>query len=320
MNSSRGSMGSRSMAYQSSGIHCATSIRRKASEPAPYWLKPVKAQKPCNATLILTFHPLAIFMKPFNSSSLRRIDLPLYLRSAAHFAGMVVSTLVICPLTLLSFAFPFTTRYGLAQQWVHFNLWTLKIFCNLDYHVSGIENIPQANGVILCKHQSAWETIALQAIFPPVVFILKRELLDIPFWGWAMRTQEPIAIDRSARAAALKQVLRDGATRLADGRWVVIFPEGTRMAPGQRGRYNGSGATLAHRAGCPVVPVAHNAGAYWGRKAFLKHPGTIQVRIGTPIDTASQSANDITRMAEDWIEQQMTEISRRVPNGSTTDC
>lgn len=226
---------------------------------------------------------------------------------------MVASTLVICPAMLLCFAFPFPTRYGLAQLWVRFNLWTLKTICKLDYRVSGRENIPDSNGVILCKHQSAWETIALQAIFPPVAFILKKELLNIPFWGWAMRTQDPIAIDRSARSAALKQVLRDGAARLAAGRWVVIFPEGTRVAPGQRGKYNGSGATLAHRAGCPVVPVAHNAGEFWRRKAFLKHPGTIQVRIGAPIDAKNLPAAEVSRMAEEWIEQQMQEISGPAP-------
>jgi 1-acyl-sn-glycerol-3-phosphate acyltransferase len=248
-------------------------------------------------------------MKPSNTSFTPGPDLGLYLRSAAYFAGMVASTLVICPVMVLFFAFPFSTRYWLAQLWVRFNLWTLKTLCKLDYQVSGRENIPQTNGVILCKHQSAWETIALQAIFPPVVFILKKELLNIPFWGWAMRTQEPIAIDRSARSAALKQVLKDGIARLAAGRWVVIFPEGTRVAPGQRGRYNASGATLAHRAGCPVVPVAHNAGAFWRRRAFLKHPGTIQVRIGKPIDAATLPAAEVSRMAEQWIEQQVAEIS-----------
>lgn len=252
-------------------------------------------------------------MKQSNTSSSPAVDPGLVVRSALYFAGQVISTLVICPLMVLAFAAPFRVRYGLAQQWVRFNLWTLKILCRLDYEVTGRENIPAANGVILCKHQSAWETIAMQAIFPPVTFILKKELLNIPFWGWAMRTQDPIAIDRAERSAALKQVLRDGAARLAAGRWVLIFPEGTRVAPGQRGRYHGSGAALAHRAGCPVVPVAHNAGEFWRRRAFLKHPGTIQVRVGPPIDAAAFPAADVNAMAEDWIEGQMAEISRTLP-------
>ncbi|WP_045226132.1 lysophospholipid acyltransferase family protein [Methyloterricola oryzae] len=253
-------------------------------------------------------------MKPSNTSSTPGVDLGLYLRSGVYFTGMILSTLVICPLMLLAYAAPFELRYGLAQRWVRFNLWSLKLICRLDYQVEGMEHIPERNGVILCKHQSAWETIALQAIFPPLTFILKKELLNIPFWGWAMRTQEPIAIDRSARSAALKQVLKDGAARLASGRWVVIFPEGTRVAPGQRGKYNGSGATLAHRAGCPVVPVAHNAGEFWGRRAFLKHPGTIQVRIGPPLDAASLPAAEVNRVAEDWIEAQMTALSSPRPD------
>jgi 1-acyl-sn-glycerol-3-phosphate acyltransferase len=176
--------------------------------------------------------------------------------------------------------------------------------------VRGQENIPSENGVILCKHQSAWETIALQAIFPPLVFILKRELLRIPIWGWAMAALEPIAINRKAKSAALKQVLNDGEARLKAGRWVVIFPEGTRIAPGQKGRYNASGGMLAHRAGCPVVPVAHNAGEFWGRNAFLKYPGMIQVRIGPAIDAGQFSASEINRQAEEWIESQMAVIGQ----------
>jgi len=224
---------------------------------------------------------------------------------------MVLSSLIISPLILLVSLFPFETRYRLAQSWVQFNLWMLKTVCGLSHEVQGLENIPQENGVIVAKHQSAWETIALQAIFPPLVFILKRELLWIPVWGWAMKCLDPIAIDRKAKMAALKQVLNDGEARLKAGRWVVIFPEGTRVAPGQKGRYNASGGMLAHRVGCPVVPVAHNAGEFWGRKAFLKYPGVIQVRIGPPIDASRFSASEINQRVETWIEGQMAEISRK---------
>jgi 1-acyl-sn-glycerol-3-phosphate acyltransferase len=235
--------------------------------------------------------------------------LSLYLRSAIFLIGQILVTLVLGPLMVLARPFPFELRYGLANRWVRFNLWVLKNICGLKYEVRGMENIPERNGVILCKHQSAWETIALQVIFPPLVFILKRELLRIPIWGWAMASQDPIAINRQAKSAAMKQVLRDGEARLKRGRWVVIFPEGTRMAPGQKGRYGSSGGVLAKRIGCPVVPVAHNAGEYWTKNGFFKHPGVIQVRIGPPLDSNPLTAHQIVQQAEQWIEGQMAEIS-----------
>jgi 1-acyl-sn-glycerol-3-phosphate acyltransferase len=232
-----------------------------------------------------------------------------YLRSLVFFLGQLISTLLLSPIMLLMKPFRFELRYATANLWVRFNLWLLKTVCGLTYEVRGLENIPGRSGLILCKHQSAFETIALQAIFPPVVFILKRELLKIPVWGWAMATLEPIAIDRQAKSQAMKQILRDGEARIGAGRWVVLFPEGTRMAPGQRGRYGSSGGLLAQRAGCPVVPVAHNAGEYWTKNGFLKFPGVIQVRIGPALDGSRLTAAEINRQAEEWIETQMAEIT-----------
>lgn len=250
-------------------------------------------------------------MKQSATSSIPKASLPVYLRSAVFLLGMALSTFAIAPLMFMAIPFAFETRYRCAQYWVRFNLWALKVVCGLSYEVHGRENIPARNGVILAKHQSAWETIALQAIFPPMAFLLKQELLRIPVWGWAMKTLEPIAIDRSAKSQALKQVLRDGEARLQAGRWVTVFPEGTRVAPGEKGRYNASGAMLAQRADCPVVPVAHNAGTYWRRNAFLKFPGVIQVHIGPPIDAKQQGAAAAARMAEEWIESRMSEIEKK---------
>ncbi|BBL71741.1 lysophospholipid acyltransferase family protein [Methylogaea oryzae] len=248
-------------------------------------------------------------MTPSSTSS-PKPRLGLILRSAAFFAVMCLITLVIGPVMVLRRKAPFAVRYGLAQYWVRSVLAALEKICGLRYEVHGVEHIPPQNGVILSKHQSAWETIALQAIFPPMAFVLKRELLKIPVWGWAMDTCEPIAIDRGAKSAALKQLLQQGEHRLNQGRWVVLFPEGTRVPPGQKGKYAGSGGMLAQRAGCPVVPVAHNAGEFWPRNGFLKRPGVIQVRIGPPIDTTRHKAQEIVDLAEHWIEAQMAEISQ----------
>jgi 1-acyl-sn-glycerol-3-phosphate acyltransferase len=238
----------------------------------------------------------------------------IYWRSAVFLIGQTVSTLLLGPIMLLMLPFRFEARYAAARLWVRLSLWMLKRVCGLTYRVTGRENIPMDRcGLIFCKHQSAFETIALQAIFPPVVFILKRELLRIPVWGWAMATLEPIAIDRRAKSQALKQVLRDGVVRIRAGRWVVLFPEGTRVAPGQRGHYGSSGGMLAHRAECPLVPVAHNAGEYWAKNGFLKFPGVIEFHIGPVLDGAALSAAELNRQAEGWIESTMPGLAGRGP-------
>lgn len=233
----------------------------------------------------------------------------LYLRSATFLVAMSTSAIVVGMLTVLAYPFGFEVRYRVASLWVRFVLWALERICHLTFEVTGVEHLPATNAIVLSKHQSTWETIGLQTIFRPVCFILKRELLRLPFWGWAMASLEPIAIDRTAKSAAMKQVLREGEQRLRSGRWLILFPEGTRVAPGDKGRYGASGGMLAQRTGYPVVPVAHNAGEFWARHGFLKYPGTISVRIGRPIEPSSLTATEITQRAEQWIEAQMAEIS-----------
>lgn len=232
----------------------------------------------------------------------------LYVRSAVFFFLMSVLTVLIAPLMVLAFPFPFRIRYGLAQVWVRLVMWLLRAVCQIDHHIVGLENIPDGNAIILSKHQSAWETIALQKIFPPQVFIIKRELLWLPFFGWALATCDPIAIDRKAGKAAMRQVIEQGIRRLKSGRWVVIFPEGTRVKPGVVGRYGAGGSVLAQQSGFPVVPVAHNAGRFWPRNGFIKYPGTVEVRIGKPIGPDNLSATEINHAVQDWIEGQMAEI------------
>lgn len=238
----------------------------------------------------------------------------LVFRSLLFALGMAISTLVFAPLSVLTFPFPFATRYRFISQWARFNLWWLKKTCRLGYKVSGQENIPATNAVILCKHQSAWETLALQKIFPPQIWVLKRELLWVPFFGWGLAMLEPIAIDRKAGKNAMRQLLEQGAERLRAGRWVVIFPEGTRIAPGKKGRYAVGGAMLAGSSGYAVVPVAHNAGEFWPRRGFIKRPGVIQIVIGPVIETSGRDASEINQMAESWIEGKMQEITNLSPH------
>lgn len=215
---------------------------------------------------------------------------------------MVAATLIFVPLSIILIPINFSLRFRIIAKWSVFNLWWLKITCGLKHIVEGMENIPDGAAIIMCKHQSAWETLALQLVFPPQVWILKRELLWIPIYGWGLAAMEPIAIDRSAGVKALRQIVDQGCKRLKDGIWVVIFPEGTRTAPGQNKKYQPGGAMLAEKSGFPVVPVAHNSGYFWPKNSIRKWPGTITMVIGPPIDPAGKSVNDITRQVEGWIE------------------
>jgi len=178
----------------------------------------------------------------------------------------------------------------------------------LRYQVVGAKNIPKTPSIVLSKHQSAWETLAFQEIFPPQVWVLKKELLMIPFFGWGLAMTSPIAIDRKSGKKALEQIVEQGIDRLQQGFWVVVFPEGTRIAPGSRGKYRVGGAWLATHTGYNVVPVAHNAGEFWGRNSFVKKPGTITVSIGRPIDPTGMEANDLNAQVEHWIETEVRRI------------
>lgn len=187
-------------------------------------------------------------------------------------------------------------------------MWLIKHLLRIDHRVLGAENIPQRPSIVLSKHQSAWETIALQHVFPPQVFVLKKELLRIPFFGWGLAQMPMISIDRGAGQDALDQVLAQGRERLREGFWVVVFPEGTRTAPGAGRRYKSGGAWLAAQTGTPIVPVAHNAGEYWRRNAFLKYPGTVMVSVGPPIDPTGLSVQEINARARAWIEGEMRRL------------
>lgn len=232
----------------------------------------------------------------------------LWIRSLVFYLGVLVITPIFSILAILLFPLNNVTRSRIASGWAYCTIYWLKLTCNLGVSVKGLENIPQHPSIILSKHQSAWETIALQTIFPPQIWVMKRELLMIPFLGWAFMALAAIPIDRSSGREALKKLVAHGKDRLARGLWVVIFPEGTRTAPGQRGKYHIGGAWLASHTQSTVVPVAHNAGRYWRKNSFKKYPGTIQVVIGPPIETAGLKPDEVNKRVESWIEAEMLSL------------
>jgi 1-acyl-sn-glycerol-3-phosphate acyltransferase len=233
----------------------------------------------------------------------------LYIRSSVYWLLMVLSGALIGFLTVFTYPLPVDKRFRFARSWAVLNLWLLRHICKLTYTVDGMENITRQGVVVLCKHQSTWDTMILQVILPPVRWVLKRELLRVPFFGWGLAMMKPIAIDRSAGRKAVAQLVEQGRPMLDDGYWVIVFPEGTRTRPGEKKRYKQGGSILAVETGHPVVPIAHNAGEFWPRHSFLKWPGTISLRIGPAIDTRDKNAEQVTALAHDWIEGQMEEIS-----------
>ena len=226
------------------------------------------------------------------------------LRSSLFAAALVLITPPYALVALATFPLPRMLRYRVISGWSRAVVLLARNLLGIEWRVEGRENLPARPAVILSKHQSAWETLAFQQIFPPQVHVLKRELLWIPFFGWGLALMSPIAIDRSRGVAALRSMARRGRERLGQGFWIVVFPEGTRVAPGERRAYQLGGAWLAAASGAPIVPVAHNAGLVWPRNAVLKHPGTVTVRIGPPIDSANRDPKTLNALAETWIEEQ----------------
>jgi len=230
------------------------------------------------------------------------------LRSVVFLVLQTALTVVWSIVSLLTFPFEPLTRYRIITTWSRLVVWLAQVICGIRYEVRGLERLPRRPSIVLGKHQSAWETLAFQVFLPPQVWVLRRSLLRVPFFGWGLAMASPIAIDRSAGMQALKQTLEQGRDRLARGFWIIIFPEGTRVAPGQRAKYQVGGAWLAAKTGAPVVPIAHNAGRLWRRNAFLKFPGIITVSIGEPIDPAGLKPEELNRRVEDWIESEVARL------------
>jgi 1-acyl-sn-glycerol-3-phosphate acyltransferase len=238
----------------------------------------------------------------------RETSVGVVLRSIAYSAVQIAATPLYAIVALLTFPLPLIARYRVITSWSRLMLWAAEHMCGIRYRVLNAERIPREACIILAKHQSAWETLAFQKIFPPQVWVLKRELLFVPFFGWGLAMLEPIAIDRAGGAAAMRQMLEQGRDRLARGFSIVIFPEGTRTAPGIRGRYHPGGAWLALKTGARVLPVAHNAGHCWPRRSWLKYPGLVTVSVGPALEGAAATADELMLRAEEWIENEMHEL------------
>lgn len=232
----------------------------------------------------------------------------MFARSLIFTIGQWLFTPLFSLFALLTFPFSRITRNRIISLWARTMLWWLRVTCNITYEVKGTENIPTTPCVILAKHQSAWETLAFQLIFPAQAYVMKRELLWIPFFGWALAMTSPIAINRSAGREALKQLVAKGKQRLAEGLWVVVFPEGTRIAPKQQGKFHIGGAWLASGAKATVLPVAHNAGHRWAKNTMLKKPGVITVSIGKPFDCAGLKPEQVNTQVETWIKTEMATL------------
>lgn len=223
-----------------------------------------------------------------------------------YFYGSVV---IAATLVVLCAPFPGAGGFAVTRAWGRSMLVAGKVLCGLDYVIEGEENLPATPAVVMIKHSSVFEAYAQTTIFPNQAWVLKRELFWIPIFGWGLAMMKPIAINRKAGRSAVKQVIQQGKERLAEGMWVTVFPEGTRVAPGETKKYGVSGAALAREAGVPIVPVAHNAGDFWPRRSVRKRPGLIRICIGPPIDPSTQSPKETNLLVQGWIESKMGEIS-----------
>jgi 1-acyl-sn-glycerol-3-phosphate acyltransferase len=229
-------------------------------------------------------------------------------RSTLFALAQAIITPPFALVALCTFAARPMTRYRIVSAWSRTLVWLARVLCGIRYRILGAEHLLQSPCIVLSKHQSTWETLAYQVVFPPQVWVLKRELLDIPFFGWGLRMMSPISIDRGSGMRALRQILEQGRDRLAQGFWIVIFPEGTRTTPGQRGKYQIGGAWLATQTNTPVLPVAVNAGTLWPKRSFLKYPGIVTISIGALLDSRGRSAEQLNQAAEAWIETEMQRI------------
>jgi 1-acyl-sn-glycerol-3-phosphate acyltransferase len=232
------------------------------------------------------------------------------LRSLLFALFQLIVTPIYAVLVLLSFWVPPLPRFKFITGWCWLNLVAARRICGIRHRVIGAENIPPRDvpHIVMSKHSSTWETLALNFLFPPLAFVAKKELLSIPFFGWAFTLASPITIDRKAGRDAMQQIAEQGRERLAQGFWIVVYPEGTRIRAGTRAHFKTGGARLALALGIPVVPVAHNAGYLWPKGVLGKREGTVTVSIGPPIPIAGKDMQRLTNEVESWIENEVARL------------
>lgn len=234
----------------------------------------------------------------------------LFLRSLFFVLVLLLVTPVWACVCLLAAPLPYNKRYYVTSRWNVFAIWLAKVVCGINYRFKGWDNLPDAPVILMPKHQSAWETIFLLCMMPrPLVFVFKKELLYVPFFGWALGLLRMIPIDRSSGKNAFRQVVTQGKRRLADGQWIIMFPEGTRIPVGQKGQYKSGGSRLAIQTKALVVPIALNSGECWPKNTFIKQPGTVTVSIGPPISPEGHTPDSLLQLVENWIEAEMHVIS-----------
>ncbi|WEF31171.1 lysophospholipid acyltransferase family protein [Pseudoduganella chitinolytica] len=239
----------------------------------------------------------------------------LFLRSLLFTVVMALATIVWSFVCMLAAPLPYNKRYWVTSRWNVFMIWCAKVICGIRYEFKGFENFPDSPAIILSKHQSAWETIFLLANLPrPLVFVFKKEILYIPFFGWGIALLRMIPIDRKQGKNAFRMVVAHGKRRLKDGQWIIMFPEGTRIPVGQAGKYKSGGTRLAIETNAPVVPIAVNSGECWPKNSFIKYPGKITVSVGKPISPEGHTPDSMMEQVEQWIESEMRVISPHAYN------
>jgi len=230
------------------------------------------------------------------------------LRSLLFLLFQMVVTPFYAALMLATCWLPRIPRYKMAKSWCATNLRGARWICGIRWRVEGLENVPATPHIVMSKHSSTWETMALNLYFPPLAFVAKKELLSIPFFGWGFALASPITIDRSAGRDAMDQMTEQARARFGQGFWVVVYPEGTRIRAGTRARYKTGGARLASALDAPMLPIAHNAGYLWPKGIFGKRPGLITMSIGAPIAPEGRDIATLTREVETWIEHEVARI------------
>lgn len=231
----------------------------------------------------------------------------LIIRSTIFWITFLPVVLFLASIVSIAFFMPLGFHMGIVRFWIAYSLWCLRFTCGLNYSVEGLENIPDHGFIVMSKHSSTWETIAIQSFFRPLVWVVKRELTWIPFFGWALKALDSIALNRGTGRKAIKQLVRESQYHMDRGRILMLFPEGTRVLPMQKKPFKIGGAIVSQKTGYSILPIAHNAGEFWPRHSWIKWPGTIQVVIGKPIAPEGKTPEAIIREVENWI---MTECKR----------